>query len=71
MIYFDYYEKTFFALGLQEVQNSYKKDMDLREQINIDITQPFFALSVVLTQQLADFRLFQNNVLSDFGTFQI
>ena len=34
-------------------------DMDLREQINIDITQPFFALSVVLTQQLADFRFFK------------
>ena len=48
--------------------------MDLREQINIDITQPFFALSVlsvVLTQQLADFRFFQNNVLRDFGTSQI
>ena len=47
-------------------------DMDLREQINTDITQPFFALSaVVLTQQLADFRFFQNNVLRDFGTSQI
>ena len=45
--------------------------MDLREQINIDITQPFFALSVVLTQQLADFRFFQNNDLRDFGTSQI
>ena len=46
-------------------------DMDLREQINIDITQPFFALCVVLTQQLADFRFFQNNDLRDFGTSQI
>ena len=45
--------------------------MDLREQINIDITQPFFTPSVVLTQQLADFRFFQNNVLRDFGTSQI
>ena len=46
-------------------------DMDLREQMNIDITQPFFALSVVLTQQLADFRFFQNNVLRNFGASQI
>ena len=45
--------------------------MDLREQINIDITQPFFALYVVLTQQIADFRFFQNHVVRDFGTSYI
>ena len=43
--------------------------MDLREQINIDITQPFFALYVVLTQQIADFRFFQNKCPTRFWHF--